>query len=462
MAVLLERPGSFGERHFGGCRLGDRRRTRRLAALADRTLAHPEGPLPRKLQRPADYRALCRLANHPAVTHAAVLGPHARLTRAEARSRPGVVLLLHDTTELDFSGQATLALGRIGNGGGAGYECHNSLAADPGTGELLGRAHQVLHRRARVPRGEGRAAKRARADRESRVWTEAVRAIGPAPAGRVWVDVCDRGADLFEFLAHEHAAGRSYVVRSSQNRVLGADGGLPRLLHDRLRGLPAAARWAVAVAAAAGRPARTAGVAAAARAVVVPPPHNRRGEYPAAPLAVWGIRVWEERPPDGAEPLEWLLLTNVPVGTAGQLRGRVGWDERRWVVEEDHKAQKTGVGVEGLRFRSRAGLEPVIALVSVVAVALVNLRAAARRPGLAGRPAAEVVDRSWVEAVSVWRHGEVRPLTVREFTLALGRLGGHQNRKSDGLPGWQTLWRGWNQLHAMIAYELSRQRCGKH
>ena len=59
------------------------------------------------------------------------------------------------------------------------------------------------------------------------------------------------------------------------------------------------------------------------------------------------------------------------------------------------------------------------------------------------------------------RYGTERELTVREFTLALGRLGGHQNRKGDGLPGWQTLWRGWNQLHAMVSYELSRSTCGK-
>jgi hypothetical protein len=462
MTTVLERPGSFGERHFGGCRLGDRRRTRRLVALADRLLAHPEGPLPRKLHSPADYRALCRLANRPSVTHAAVLRPHRRLALRQAREQSGVVLLLHDTTELDYSGQATLALGPIGNGGGRGYECHNSLAVDAASGRVLGLAHQILHRRATPPPGEGRAAKRARPDRESRLWTAAVKAIGPAPPGRLWVDVCDRGADLFEFLAHEHAHGRSYVVRSSQSRVVQGGDGLPRLLHDRLRRLPAAARWEVRVAARPGRPARTARVAAGSAAVVLPPPRNRRGEYAAVPLRLWGARVWEEQPPPGAEPLEWLLLTNVPIGSPGQLRERVGWYERRPLVEEYHKAQKTGANIEGLQFQSRAGLEPVIALLSVVAVALVNLRAAARMPDQAGRPAASAVDPLWVKVLSVWRHGAARDLTVGEFTLALARLGGHQNRKCDGLPGWQTLWRGWNQLHAMISYELSRQGCGKH
>jgi hypothetical protein len=72
---------------------------------------------------------------------------------------------------------------------------------------------------------------------------------------------------------------------------------------------------------------------------------------------------------------------------------------------------------------------------SVVAVALVNLRVAARDAQQADRPAQQIVPRLWVRVLSIWRYKEVRPLTFREFTLALARLGGHLNRKSDGLPG---------------------------
>jgi hypothetical protein len=31
------------------------------------------------------------------------------------------------------------------------------------------------------------------------------------------------------------------------------------------------------------------------------------------------------------------------------------------------------------------------------------------------------------------------------------KLGGHQNRKGDGAPGWLVLWRGWDALHTMRA-----------
>ena len=36
-----------------------------------------------------------------------------------------------------------------------------------------------------------------------------------------------------------------------------------------------------------------------------------------------------------------------------------------------------------------------------------------------------------------------------DVALALGRLGGYLNRTRDGAPGWRTLWRGMQRLHAM-------------
>ena len=99
----------------------------------------------------------------------------------------------------------------------------------------------------------------------------------------------------------------------------------------------------------------------------------------------------------------------------------------------------------------------MIALLSVLAVPLVNARQAARVPEKAKKPATDFFDPLWVLVLSLWRFQEERPLTVKEYILALGRLGGHLNRKCDGLPGWITLWRGTMQLHAMVEYERARR-----
>ena len=130
---------------------------------------------------------------------------------------------------------------------------------------------------------------------------------------------------------------------------------------------------------------------------------------------------------------------------------RISWYEVRWVIEEYHKALKTGCGVEALQFTAVERLQPAIAVLSVVAVALLTLRDASRTAAAATRPARALFAVAWVRVLSLWRYREVRPeLSVAEFFLALARLGGHQNRRHDHPPGWLTLWRGWTKLQTMM------------
>ena len=86
------------------------------------------------------------------------------------------------------------------------------------------------------------------------------------------------------------------------------------------------------------------------------------------------------------------------------------------------------------------------------------------RPDADTRPACEVACPQMVKVLCLSRYKEDRPnWSLKAFMLALGRLGGHQNRKSDGMPGWLTLWRGWQALQAIIqGYRLhSKQlQCG--
>ena len=134
----------------------------------------------------------------------------------------------------------------------------------------------------------------------------------------------------------------------------------------------------------------------------------------------------------------------------------VPWYATRWMIEEYHKAIKTGLGAERLQPESAERLFAAIAIMSVVALRLLELRERLRRHPDA---AAEQAGLHPLE-LEVLRVKSGRQLyTVREVALAIGRLGGHLNRKSDGLPGWQTLWHGMNTLHALvegvlIAYRL--------
>lgn len=395
MDTPLTCPRSFGEEHFGRAPLGHQGRIKRLVRVANALAEHPGGSLPDKLHDPANYQGLMRLVKQPTVTHAAVLDTHYRRTRAQAEAHPAVVLWVHDTTELDYTGKRSLSgLGQIGNGKRRGYLCHNSLAVSAADGEILGLGHQILHRREDVPKDETVAAKRARDTRESLLWVKACAALGPAPPGCTWVDVADRGADTFEFLDYEVAQGRRFVVRAQHDRALTVghdDGGRADTLHRYARGLPAVGTRTVLVGARDGKPARTACVAVAAAAVRVLPPAKKRGQHRGQPLLLWVVIARELNPPAGEEAVEWILLTNHPAEDRAAIDTVLQWYERRWVVEDYHKAQKTGCAIEAPQFTKEERLQPVIAVLSVIAVLLVNLRWQSRQPEAKQKPAREVV-----------------------------------------------------------------------
>jgi hypothetical protein len=456
---------SFGERHFGTALLGHHRRTQCLVRIAQQIYRHPGGTLPVKLHQPKDYKAMVRLMNRPETTHAAVLEPHRQQTLQRMRHANGIVLVLHDTTELDYSGlQSIRDLGPIGGSLNRGYLCHNSLAFDPQRHEVLGLANQILHRRHLVGRKEKVKAKRERRDRESRLWVDGVAAVGPPAGGCSWVHVADRGADTFEFLGRPWRPHEGFVMRSKVNRVIrrGHDPDGPKdYLHSYARTLPLRGQREITVAARPGQPERKAVVAVAFAPVLLWPPHVRRGLYEKRPLPLWVVRVAEVNPPKGVQALEWILLTNRPVVTVEDAWERVDWYECRWVIEEYHKAQKTGCAIEELQFTTSAALSPMIALLSVVAVSLLNLREASRRPDAQQRPATELVDARYVAVLSAWRYRKVRKdLSVHDFFYALARLGGHQNRKRDHRPGWLVLWRGWMALQHMVDGADALKSCG--
>ena len=452
---------SFGEIHFGGAELGNKARTRRLVKVADALVKHPGGTLPHKLNDPSALQAMYRLMQRKEVTHASVLAPHQAETLQRVAEHDGPLLAISDATELDYSGLHSLEkLGQIGNGHGRGYVCQNVLVVEPRQRAVVGLANQILHTRVGAPKGETKAKRRQRQSRESRLWPNGTRSLPNDPK---LIVVCDRGGDTFEELEHEARSGRRFVIRSASDRkVLAGHAGEAEKqdLYAFASQAKAAGSYKVEVAGTAGREARTATVQFSFVAVRLVPPRQPRGEHSQEPLAVWAVRVWESDPPRGVEPLEWFLLSNLPVERAADARQVIDYYECRWVVEEYHKALKTGCDIENMQFTHQSRLEPMIALLSVVALTLLNLRDAGRRPDAATTPATAVVAEQYVTVLSTWRHGESRPdWSVHEFFLALARLGGHQNRRRDKRPGWLVLWRGWTSLQLlMTGAQLERTR----
>jgi hypothetical protein len=467
MSLLTEGKETLGSAIFGDAKLGDRRRTARLVKTFDQLCRHPGGTLPDKLAAPRDLKALYRLMERPEVTHEALLASMRAYTFRSIAAREGTILLIHDATELDYTSRASLVdeLGQIGNGLGRGYICHQVLAVEGETRSVLGLAEQILHCRVDAPEAETLAEHRARATRESLLWIKGTRHL---PREQRLVDIADQGADTFEFLEHEYRSGRTFVIRAYKPRkVQGShDGSGPRYaLADYARSLAELGRFSMDVQAQAGRAARKdAEFVVRGGPVLVHPPHAKSGEHGDQPLPLYVVLATESYPPQQEEPIEWLLLTNESVQRFADAWRVAGWYETRWVVEEYHKGQKTGVGVEQLQFTAAERLQPAIALLSAVALTLLDLRDASRRADAKTRPALSILSRDYVAVLTAWRYGSPRlTISVHDFYYALARLGGHQNRKHDKRPGWLVLWRGWTKLQAMLdGYRAAlRKKCGE-
>lgn len=439
---------AWAEQNFATVDLGDRRRTRRLVRSAAQIAAHPEKPFNQVFDW-NDLRAFYNLCHQETATLPTLQESHWQQTRQAMAQHP-LVLIVHDTTDLDFTDHAALQdAGPIGDGRGRGFLQHNSLAVVPQPQQVLGLAYQQLRRRKKAPVGE-HAQKRKRRHRESELWLEGIQASGRPPEGCRWIDVGDRGSDIYEAMATAQALGHDYLFRVVQNRQVGTSPTCTELvgLRQYARSLPSQGTDTVAIPARGGRTARTAIVDLSAAAVWIPAPQGTLRRWSQPILAAWVIRIWETHPPTGHEALEWILVCSVPTTTLAELRERRDWYGCRWLVEVYHHIEKNGCREEARRFETAARLEACLAILSVVAVRIFQLRTA-----LAAQPEAAAEEVATAEEIAVLCAAQKQPtqgLTVRAFVRGVAKLGGFLGRKGDGEPGVQTLWRGYQRLQDLL------------
>jgi hypothetical protein len=438
----------WAEQQFGEVALGDRRRTRRAVKVAAQMSRHPAASLPEQAGNWAATKAGYRLFSEAEVTFECLSSPHWGLTR-QAASEHEQVLMVQDTSNLDFSRyRCAEGLGPIGDNQGRGLLLHSTLAVHPeGSGQVLGLAFQMLFCRQPAPEQETRT-ERKRRDRESEIWRKSIREVGPPPSGSQWIYVCDRYADDFETYSVCREVGADFVIRVAQNRraaegheAMEPSGGL----LDWARTLPAQGSKKLWVRRRPRRSPRWARLQVSYGPVTVFPPWLGRGE--AEPLRCWLVRVWEPETPEGEEPIEWVLLTSVPVQDVEGALTVAFWYSLRWLIEEYHKCLKTGCSAEQRQLQEVERLRACIGMLAVVAVGLLRLKQYARvEPD---RPASDCAPRGHVQVLAAYRKRSAEGWTVGEFWREVAKLGGFLARKSDGEPGWQTIWRGWQKLDLM-------------
>jgi hypothetical protein len=441
--------------NFGNCELGDKRRTRRLVRLAEQVASHPAASLPDQTEHWKDLKAAYRLFDGEEVTFQAIARSHWELTRQAARGR---CLVIGDTTELDFGRLRKIArIGETGNGSGQGFLLHNALLVQAQTAAIVGVAGQAIYyrRKNRTSHRRQNAAQRLARERESQVWNQVIDDIGPPAAGVEYVHVFDRGADSFEIYCHLLQSRSGWVIRAAKlNRYVLAGPQQRRMtLQNYLRQLKPLGRYTLQLRARPGQPARQALLEVRVGRVHIPRPRHVSSEIrrlKQQPIAMNVVEVVEIDPPGGATPIHWILFTSLPVGSFEEAWLVIEYYELRWLIEEYHKALKTGCRTESRQLQTADRLEAFVGLTSVVALRLLQLKSLARvAPEI---PAQRVVPRVWLQMLKLARPhlSRVHDLTVGQFYRQVAMLGGFLGRTGDGDPGRITIWRGWEKLNTFV------------
>ena len=381
------------------------------------------------------------------VSYEALIGTMREET-SERLSGVGRVLLVQDTTSLDFSGHAAVeGLGTLENKGRRGLFVHSTLAVSE-TGLPLGIIGQRVWVR---PEEElGKRAKRhetAFEDKESYKWVDGLR---ERASGQTWaqgITVCDREAHIYEFLDATLQAKLDFIVRAASGRSFTVDG---EELFQAIAFAPVATQKSIQVKRRPDREAREATVQVRFGSLTLRRPKRALSVRDSLTLQV--VEVVEPQPPDGEAPIHWLLLTSLPVETLEQAEQIVTFYTYRWLIERFHYTLKSGCKLEDSQLRAESRLERLLAVYSGVAWHLLWLTYQARLTPDA--PCTTVLTTPEWQALYAFIHRTLRlPVslpTLRQAIRWIAQLGGFLGRKADGDPGVKVLWRGWSRLQDIV------------
>ena len=465
---------AWAANEFARAPLGDARLSARLVESAHHMALSPMRAITGATHGArAVVKGHYRLIDQPADSEVSVehiLAPHRERTLQRMGSE-STVLCVQDTTTLSFTRRGqTQGLGVIGsNQTGAlarGLHLHTTLAVNP-DGVPLGVLRAGFD--APPPPDPDATGPKAREEKKSYRWVEGLHDCAQAaqrlPETRV-VCTMDREADFLDLFVEQraHAPHVELLVRAKVNRVLAKDttpegDKVVRRLFDEVRNAPARGTCTVEVGRLSARvkaskqapknkrPARLAETTLRYEPVALPCPQ-------AAPVELWMVHAREERPPAKTEPLEWFVLTTVPVTSADDATRILQWYALRWRIEDYFRILKSGCKVEELQHHSAERLERAIAIKMVIAWRIqLMVRLGREVPEL---PSELLFSDGELRVLATFARSRKLPPPERlgDAVALVARLGGWLGRTRDP-PGAQLMWHGYTQLVAMaFAFEL--------
>jgi len=453
---LRDDPRKWAQAQFGHAALGDPRRTARLVKLAANKAKAVTSTIPEICADSAAQEGAYRLLRNPAVEADAIVEAGCARTAEVAASATGPLLAIQDTTTLSYSHDVE-GLGPLGGpeNSGRGLWVHTTLLYAPDEEQVIGVVEQKTWARS-FDKISHQRKQRDYEEKESFRWektdVQMQQRLDDAVATRT-ILVADREAESVELLGYLASQNRRFVLRGRTNRALDGGGKLqtPSLyallgtttVSIQQRGNPN------------GRPGRTTTVAVRAGQVTLRAESER---FPGKQkLNV--VHVFETTPRANKSPLEWWLLTSEPVETLQQAWQVVEYYRCRWLIEDFHKAWKSGTQVEQLQFQHADNIRRYAAILAFIAVRLLQLRELANQHPKAS---AELFFSPiqwkvlWLTEQKLWKKSKRRkkpPANAPAIKWAhdtLAKLGGFKDSKRTGRPGWDPLWDGYLDLEARV------------
>jgi hypothetical protein len=446
-------PVDWAEQEFGGCKLPDARLRERLLTLARDFYARPTGNIPQACASRAKTKAAYRFFDHEKTTMDILLEPHILATEERVRAE-SVVLAVQDTTALNYTAHAaTDGMGPIGSNpdGAQGLKLHSTFVFNI-DGTPLG--FLDVQSWARDPADFGKKERRHRVpieEKESYKWITGYRKTASAQTRcpkTMIVSVGDRESDIYELFeaAAKTTNGPKLLVRAMHNRKLEDE---QQRLWETVESRPADGIQVLEVPPAKNRKARVAHMEIRYAAVSMVASEGHEG--PA--IAVWAVQAREQEAPDGVKPLEWMLLTTVPVTSFEEATERVMWYTRRWGIEVLHRTLKSGCRIEQRQLGQADRIESCLAIDLVVAWRIYHLIKLGRE--VPDVPCSVFFEEAEWKALMVFTTKNPvppkEPPTLREAIRLVATLGGFLGRKRDGEPGTQTTWIGLQRLDDITA-----------
>lgn len=458
---------AWATEQFGGCDLGDIRRTRRLVEYAARQADMPGGSTNAVCEgsEAAAEGAYRMIRNRHIDPKAIEEGPFALTAQRCAARR--VVLAIQDTMTVMVTSALGEKLGNIGKEHGRGMLVHSTLAVDGETGEPIGLLDQLRWTRSDDSPGRNTRRERSHEAKESFKWKACSQAISERlPTMANIITVCDREADIYEFLQYHVELNQRFVVRSRQDRVLVDEDRLHAVLAER----PVIGEYEVFIDQRGGqqtrpstgqtkreaRQGRTATMMIRTARVELEPPRQADSDEP---ITMNVVLATEDGRSNDDSPPAWLLFTSEPVETKQEALAVIRAYELRWLIEEFHKAWKTGCRIHKRPVQTEGNLHRLMAITAHVAVRLLQLRSAAQiNPERSCEHILDPDELQCLTAVAKQRKSSPpSPPTVQWATQAIAKLAGWRDTKRTGRIGWEKLWEGWAKLEDLVmGWRLAR------